>query len=424
MSGTARSSREVAYRVFAAEYESATHTYRESDEERAPNYVVTPTGVRVNRLFAVGVLTETERVGDGDVLRARVVDPTGAFVVYAGQYQPDALAALEDAEPPTFLAVTGKANTFTPEGSDRTYSSIRPESVAEVDADTRDRWVVSTAEHTLRRIAAMASALDREARGEELTQVLREAGRPPSLAQGIPRAISAYETGRAYLGALRAVAVQAVGQVAGDVDEVDRLTVDPDAPGDADVDLAFSPEAMSRPAPRAETDSDDPDTPQPADADPGMEAESESSAGDSVDAGARTAADPPAEPDDSEDLYELDEEEREAVESEYGVDFESGSDIPEAGEAGIETPDPDDGETPDADEAPTEGEASPDADLEDVVVETMRELGDGGGVEREVLIERVLDDRDTDREAIEAAIQDALMAGRCYESGDTELTPI
>ncbi|MFB6218843.1 MAG: hypothetical protein ABEH77_06640, partial [Halobacteriaceae archaeon] len=59
--------REVARRVFAAEYDDADYSYSESDEERAPNYVVVPTGARVNRLFAVGVLTETEAVNE-DVL--------------------------------------------------------------------------------------------------------------------------------------------------------------------------------------------------------------------------------------------------------------------------------------------------------------------------------------------------------------------
>ncbi|MFB6189025.1 MAG: hypothetical protein ABEI57_04005, partial [Halapricum sp.] len=79
--------RETAYRVFASEFDDADFSYAESDEERAPNYVVTPTGARINRLFVVGVLTEVQPVSD-DVLRARIVDPTGAFVVYAGQYQP------------------------------------------------------------------------------------------------------------------------------------------------------------------------------------------------------------------------------------------------------------------------------------------------------------------------------------------------
>ena len=99
--------REVAYRLFAAEFDDAEFSYSESDEERAPNYVVTPTGGRVNRLFAVGVLTEVEDVNP-EMVRGRVVDPTGAFVTYAGQYQPDALAFLERTNPPVFVALSGR----------------------------------------------------------------------------------------------------------------------------------------------------------------------------------------------------------------------------------------------------------------------------------------------------------------------------
>jgi len=96
-SGAGAGRREVAWRLFATEFDDATYSYSEGDEERAPNYVITPTGARVNRVFVVGVLTEVEPVTD-EVVRARVVDPTGAFVVYAGQYQPDALAFLERAD--------------------------------------------------------------------------------------------------------------------------------------------------------------------------------------------------------------------------------------------------------------------------------------------------------------------------------------
>ncbi|PSQ28043.1 hypothetical protein BRD03_04910, partial [Halobacteriales archaeon QS_9_68_17] len=186
--GGSPGNREVAYRVFAAEFDDAELEFSESDEERAPNYVVMPTGARVNRMFAVGVLTEIEQVNE-DVLRARVVDPTGAFVVYAGQYQPDEMAALERMDPPAFVAVTGKANTFQPDDSDVVYTSIRPESINRVDADTRDRWAVRTAEQTLERIGTMADALAIDERGDELEAALRDRGVDRALAQGIPLAV-------------------------------------------------------------------------------------------------------------------------------------------------------------------------------------------------------------------------------------------
>ena len=235
--------REVAYRVFAAEYDDATVEYAESDEERAPTYVVLPGGARVNRLFVVGTLTEVDRVNE-EMVRARIVDPTGAFVVYAGQYQPEALAFFEDAEPPAFVALTGKARTFQPEDGDRIYTSVRPEEVAAVDADTRDRWVLDAAEQTIERVAAfaavarliatpeidldLASSADRAA----LTDALADAGLQPGLAAGIPIAIAEYATTAAYLAALRQLGTDAIADVAGEREGVRGLDLAPDDVGD------------------------------------------------------------------------------------------------------------------------------------------------------------------------------------------------
>ncbi|MFC4550960.1 RPA family protein, partial [Halorussus sp. GCM10023401] len=226
--------REVAWRIFAAEYDDASLDYSESDEERAPNYVVTPTGARVNRLFVVGVLTQIEQVSD-DVLRGRIVDPTGAFVVYAGQYQPDEMAFLESANPPAFVAVTGKARTFQPEDSDRVFTSIRPESINRVDAETRDRWVVQTAQHTLDRVSTFADALDSGKRGDELRAALEAGGVDAGLAAGIPLAVDHYGTTKEYLAEVWDLSIDAARVVAGeiDADEVGPLDIAPDEGGDA-----------------------------------------------------------------------------------------------------------------------------------------------------------------------------------------------
>jgi hypothetical protein len=235
--GNDRPSREVAYRLFAAEFDDASFSYSESDEERAPNYVVTPTGARVNRLFAVGVLTEVEAVND-DVLRGRLVDPTGAFVSYAGQYQPDEMAFLDRASPPAFVALSGKARTFQPDDSDRVFTSVRPESMSRVDADTRDRWTVSTAEATLERIGVMAAALQSELTGETLREALLSQGVDESLATGIPLALDHYSTTPAYLAALRQRAVEALEVVADERDSVQSLDLDPASAGDPETPLA------------------------------------------------------------------------------------------------------------------------------------------------------------------------------------------
>ncbi|OYR56313.1 hypothetical protein [Halorubrum halodurans] len=234
MSDDGPGTREVAHRVFAAEFDDASLSYSESDEERAPNYVVTPTGARVNRLFVAGVLTEVERVND-QTSRGRVVDPSGAFVTYAGQYQPDEQAFLERAETPAFVALTGKARTFEPEDSDRVFTSVRPESLSEVDAGVRDRWVVSAAEATLDRLAVLERALASDLRGEELRSALEAGGAAASLAAGIPKALAHYDTSPAYVEAVRRMAVDALEMIAGERDEVRGPDVAPDAGGDATI---------------------------------------------------------------------------------------------------------------------------------------------------------------------------------------------
>jgi len=559
--------REVAHRLFAAEFDDADFSYSESDEERAPNYVVTPTGARVNRLFLVGVLTELEQVND-DVLRARIVDPTGPFVIYAGQYQPDELAFLEAADPPMFVAVTGKARTFQPDDSDRVFTSVRPESISEVDADTRDRWVVQAAEQTVSRIGQMASAKQAGLAGDELRLALLDQGIDESAAAGIALALDHYGTTGDYLDALRTTALDAARVVAGDTDEAEGLSLSPDdgtddpipllASLDLDTDVS-TPETTTEEAgadvaadesvaesgasepetgtaddePVAETTESDTATEvaatdetadvsetsasatEPETVDSGPEtstmttstSEPESSSGtDSVAGGETTTADTDGTADEpepatstapdsdaatadaDEDLgefdpeFELDEDEREEIEQEYGTDFQTGTEVDEPGEAGIETPDPDE-EVPaeadagtsvdsepetepasttesipepepepeeQADTAPTsepetigsetetaseptsesdqvdDGDTEPaeNVDLEDAAMEVMDELDDGNGADREELLAAVVDRYGADADAVDDAIQDALMGGRCYEPDDGKLKPI
>jgi RPA family protein len=156
--------REVARRTFAAEFNDASYTFKESDDERAPVYLLLPTGERANRVFVVGTLTEKEDVGeDSEYWRGRVVDPNGdTFFVYAGQYQPDAAAMLRELEAPAYVAIAGKPRTF--EMDDGTVNvSLRPESITVVDESTRDRWVVETAERTLERLDAFDDETNRYA---------------------------------------------------------------------------------------------------------------------------------------------------------------------------------------------------------------------------------------------------------------------
>ena len=146
--------RQPALRLFAAELAESKQTIIEHIEGRDfdSRHQLTPTGVKVNRVLMMGALVEVDNVGtSGEYLRGRIVDPTGAFNVYAGQYQPEALLSLSNLTVPCFVAVVGKTNAYRPD-EETTIVSIRPETIVEIDARTRDYWVIETVVKTLERV--------------------------------------------------------------------------------------------------------------------------------------------------------------------------------------------------------------------------------------------------------------------------------
>ena len=183
-------SREIAWRIFSAELNASSYTYK-GEEEKSPNYLISPLGARVNRVIAAGVLTDKENIGSEEepMWRARVNDPSGSFFVNAGRYQPEASAALAELEPPAFVAVVGKVRTFSPDDG-RVFVSIRPESIIEVDERTRDIWVLEACRSTLERMEAMRIALSM---GDEITvENLVKKGIMRPLALGITSALDYY----------------------------------------------------------------------------------------------------------------------------------------------------------------------------------------------------------------------------------------
>jgi RPA family protein len=201
--------RELAWRVFAHEFNHSDHFFHEGDE-RAPNYLVTPTGAKINRLYFVGVLTEIDNIGVGeDMWRGRLSDPTGAFTVYAGQYQPEAAMFLAGLEIPSFVALVGKARTYEPEEGS-VFTSVRPEELNTANASIRDRWIVDTARLTLERIRLVRAAQESGLKGEELIASMVRSGANPELASGISMAIEHYADLDSYLDTLSVVIIEAL----------------------------------------------------------------------------------------------------------------------------------------------------------------------------------------------------------------------
>jgi RPA family protein len=197
--------REVAWRIFADEYNSSSVEMRD-EGEYAPAYVLTPLGALVNRVFTVGVLTEVENMGTEEepLYRARLQDSTGVFYVSAGQYQPEAAKVLGALPWPSFVAVVGKTRTYSPEEG-LVYVSLRPEVIKQVGAEERDLWTLEAGKSTLARIEACRDAQAMEEPSEE---ELIKLGHAPKLARGVVSAIEAY--GQVDLGRYERVVADAL----------------------------------------------------------------------------------------------------------------------------------------------------------------------------------------------------------------------
>lgn len=184
-----RNKREVAWRIFAREYNASRHVIKK-DEEMSPSYVVSPLGSLANRVFIAGVVTEIQNAGsDNDPFwRVRVTDPTGVFYLSAGQYQPEAAKTIAKLKIPSFVCVLGKTRTYSPEGGSF-YVSILPETVVEIGREIRDIWILDTVKKTRERMNCMAEALAHDNPTEEW---LVEQGFPGVVAHGVMEALNLY----------------------------------------------------------------------------------------------------------------------------------------------------------------------------------------------------------------------------------------
>ena len=186
-------SREVARRIFAEELKSSDYSFRDGEEQNqyAPQYLLTPTGAKCNRVFMVGTLTEKDDIGgDTEYWRGRLVDPTSSILIYAGQYQPEAAQVLANMEAPAFVAVVGKPNLYKTEDGN-IIISLRAESIQRVDEATRNLWVMDTARRTLERLAAMKNVKPAPVSSEFATANTMPSSTPP---QDAERALEHYHT--------------------------------------------------------------------------------------------------------------------------------------------------------------------------------------------------------------------------------------
>lgn len=181
--------RETAWRVFATELNSSTLEIK-ATEEKAPSYIVTPLGAKINRVLVAGVMTEKENTGSEEepMWRARIQDVSGSFYINVGRFQPEAAATMADLEAPCFVAAVGRVRAYNADDG-RVLISVRPEHVIPITEDVRKEWILETAKSTWKRLTDTKRVLGM---GDATEQDLIKAGMSPVEAFGITYALDNY----------------------------------------------------------------------------------------------------------------------------------------------------------------------------------------------------------------------------------------
>lgn len=166
---------EGAVRLFAGEFCQATLAVPDGDDRNAA-WVVTPSGAYCRQVFLAGALTEVREVGD--MLYARLADPTGGFDIACGGKSSQVAETIRKIPLPSFISLSGRVQYFR-KGSE-VILSIRPEHIRPVDRPTRDLWVLKTAKETLCRLETARLSLLGECPDERVAAALRHYAMTPA----------------------------------------------------------------------------------------------------------------------------------------------------------------------------------------------------------------------------------------------------
>jgi uncharacterized protein len=145
---------EGAVRLFAGEFNRSTLTLPGEDDKSAA-WVVTPSAGFCRQVFLAGALVEVQE--KGDMLSARLADPTGGFDLVCGGNTTALVESIRKIPLPSFVSVSGQARLYRREG--KIVLTIRPEQVRVIDRYSRDLWIIATARATLARLKAVHGAL-------------------------------------------------------------------------------------------------------------------------------------------------------------------------------------------------------------------------------------------------------------------------
>lgn len=159
---------EGAVRLFAGEWNRSTLAVP-GGNERDTAWVVTPTGAYCRQVFLAGALVEIQE--QGDMLTARLADPTGGFDLVIGGAKTPLAESVRRIPLPSFVSVGGRAQLYRSSG--KPVLTIRPEQIRIIDRQTRDQWIITTGSATLTRLEAMLPALQEKSPDLRIRQALQ-----------------------------------------------------------------------------------------------------------------------------------------------------------------------------------------------------------------------------------------------------------
>jgi len=157
-----------AVRVFAGEFNASTLQLKDNGADDAP-WIVTPGGAWCRSMYLAGALTEVS--GDGDMVRCRLADPTGAYDLVIGGRKTPLAETFRELPVPSFVTVSGQARMYQKNG--KTFLSLRPDEVRPVDRAVRDQWVLATAQSTLERLDLLRLVLQDKSTDERALAPVR-----------------------------------------------------------------------------------------------------------------------------------------------------------------------------------------------------------------------------------------------------------
>lgn len=156
--------REIAHRIFAEELRKTKFSAKFSTDEKAPEFIITPTGAKASRLLITGILTNREKKqlkNGNNMYNLKVHDLTGDFYCSVGNFQPEAMVQISGIQKtPEFVTIIGKPNLYTNPDTGKIYTNVRVEDIVITDKETRNIWVLDTAKATMNRIQHMESDTD------------------------------------------------------------------------------------------------------------------------------------------------------------------------------------------------------------------------------------------------------------------------